>query len=418
MKISSDSYQRFIMISYLVFIILASAIFFFLFPLTGIGTNVFFKKQFFFQTIWLIISTGSFLFIVTYFLNKKLNEEKIATNETIHRYEALGNATNDAIWDYDIQTEKIFYNDRLLSIFGFTREELADNTNWWENNIHPEDKERVIQRMNTTLESGKTNWEDEYRFCCKDGNYKIVYDRSYIMRNQQNNPIRLIGAMKDVTKLRSLEQELINQQLKNKNKLGKKIILSHENERKRIKDDLHEDVNQILASIKLFMNDLKSEHPDETLTASLHYLDDAIKKIKKISNTLSSSTFEFFGLTEAVYELITNYKNDAAVTIDFNTEAFDEDNTDKEVSLLIYRIIENKLKSIIENTNTKNITIDLSNSSKQANLRMSFESDDKNIRTIQDDSAMMDITSKLEMYEGTMKIIPAANSNYTIEVIV
>jgi len=418
MKISSDSYQRFIMIGYLVFIILASAIFFYLFPLTGIGTNNFFKKQFLFQTIWLIISTGSFLFIVTYFLNKKLNEEKIATNETIHRYEALGNATNDAIWDYDIQTEKIFYNDRLLSIFGYTREELADNTNWWENNIHPEDRERVIQRMNTTLESGKTNWEDEYRFRCKDGNYKIVYDRSYIMRNQQNKPIRLIGAMKDVTKLRSLEQELISQQLKNKNKLGKKIILSHENERKRIKDDLHEDVNQILASIKLFMNDLKSEHPDETLTASLHYLDDAIKKIKKISNTLSSSTFEFFGLTEAVYELITNYKNDAVVTIDFNTEAFDEDNTDKEVSLLIYRIIENKLKSIIENTNTKNITIDLSNSSKQANLRMSFESDDKNIRTIQDDSAMIDITSKLEMYEGTMKIIPAANSNYTIEVIV
>jgi two-component system sensor histidine kinase UhpB len=418
MKISSDSYQRFIMIGYLVFIILASAIFFYLFPLTGIGTNNFFKKQFLFQTIWLIISTGSFLFIVTYFLNKKLNEEKIAANETIHRYEALGNASNDAIWDYDIQTEKIFYNDRLLSIFGFTREELADNTNWWENNIHPEDKERVIQRMNTTLESGKTNWEDEYRFRCKDGNYKIVYDRSYIMRNQQNNPIRLIGAMKDVTKLRSLEQEFISQQLKNKNKLGKKIILSHENERKKIKDDLHEDVNQILASIKLYMNELKSEHPDETLTASLHYLDDAIKKIKKISNTLSSSTFEFFGLTEAVYELITNYKNEAAVTIDFNTEAFDEDNTDKEVSLLIYRIIENKLKSIIENTNTKNITIDLSNSSKQANLRMSFESDDKNIRTIQDDSAMMDITSKLEMYEGTMKIIPAANSKYTIEVIV
>jgi len=418
MKISSDSYQRFIMIGYLVFIILASAIFFYLFPLTGIGTNNFFKKQFLFQTIWLIISTGSFLFIVTYFLNKKLNEEKIATNETIHRYEALGNATNDAIWDYDIQTEKIFYNDRLLSIFGYTRDELADNTNWWENNIHPADKERVIQRMNTTLDSGKTNWEDEYRFRCKDGNYKIVYDRSYIMRNQQNKPIRLIGAMKDVTKLRSLEQELISQQLKNKNKLGKKIILSHENERKRIKDDLHEDVNQILASIKLFMNDLKSEHPDETLTASLHYLDDAIKKIKKISNTLSSSTFEFFGLTEAVNELITNYKNDAAAKIDVNTESFDEDNTDKEVNLLIYRIIENKLKSIIENTNTKNITIDLSNSSKQANLRMSFESDDKNIRTIQDDSAMMDITSKLEMYEGTMKIIPAANSNYTIEVIV
>jgi two-component system sensor histidine kinase UhpB len=243
-----------------------------------------------------------------------------------------------------------------------------------------------------------------------------VQDRSFIVRNQNNEPIRLIGAMKDVTKLRSFEKELVKKQLRNKNKLGKTIILSHENERRKIKDDLHEDVNQMLASIKIYMTDLKSELHNEALTTSLHHLDDAIQKINKISNTLSSSTFEFFGLTEAVTELIINYKKESKILFEFDALSFDEDKTDKEINLLLYRIIEDKLSLIINNTDTKKIHIQLTNNSTQAILRISFQKVNGDIKNILNDSALTDIDSKIEMYEGTMKMISGEKDNYTIEI--
>ncbi len=367
--------------------------------------------------ILFIIISAVLLYLFTHHFSQKIQKEKDSTTEIINRYEALSAATNDAIWDYDIQTEKVFYNDLLLNIFGYSGSELANNTNWWENNIHNDDKGRVIQKMNKTLESGKTHWEDEYRFRCKDGNYKIVQDRSFIVRNKDNDPIRLIGAMKDVTKLRSLEKELLKKQLKNKTNLGKTIILSQENERKKLKDDLHEDVNQMLASIKLYMTDLKSELHSETLTASIHYLDDAIQKINKISNTLSSSTFEFFGLVEAVTELIVNYKKESRISFEFDAFFFDENKTDKEVNLVLYRVIENKLSLIIENTDTTKINIELTNSSSQAILRISFKKTTGDIKNILNDSAMTDIDSKIEMYEGTMKMITGNEDNYTIEIV-
>jgi two-component system sensor histidine kinase UhpB len=418
LKTQNDWSERKIIFIYLLLIIIASLLFYLLFPLPGLGQKNINKIQFLIQSTWLILISSGFLIYIIYFYYKKISNEIDSKNETLSRYEALSEATDDAIWDYNIITEKVFYNNRLINIFGYNRKELEDNTNWWENNIHHEDKDRVLQKMNFYLQSKKSNWEDEYRFRCKNNNYKIVYDRSFIVRNKLGIPVRLIGAMKDVTKQRTIEKNLIKKQLKNKNNLGKKIIFSHEKERKRIKETLHEDVNQILASIKLYMNDLKSVQQNETLNTSVHYLDDAINKIKIISNNLSSSTFEYFGLTAAIIELITVYKKDKPQNIDLNADMFDDQNTDKELCLLLYRIIENKLSILVENKNVNNISIELSNILNKSILKISFQSSDTTIENILYNSDLMEIRSKLEMFEGTMNTFSVGKNKNTIEVIV
>ncbi len=332
----------------------------------------------------------------------------------------MSNATNDAIWDYDMRSEKVFYNDRLLNIFGYPRVELADNTLWWENNIHPEDKKRVLEKMDSLLESSETSWEDEYLFRCKNGEYKIVYDRSFIVRNNDGKPIRLIGAMKDVTILRRLEKDSFDRKLKNKNTIGRSIILSDEIDRKKIKDELQEDVNQLLASIKLYITRYKSEQESDTINASLSYLDDAMRKIKKISHTLSSSTFEEFGLIDAVKDLFNIYQKDSPVELILDADSFSEGNSDKSLSLLLYRIIEYHLSKLIEKDgmNVKRISIKLLNLSKQAILKISFQSTDNNFHTIFNDYALAGIKSKLEMYEGKIIISPTEENYYSIEVLI
>ncbi len=419
MKKSFLTFQIYIIVSFIGFLTLGNILFYYSTYFFDLNSVYNYQKQFLWQSIFFICSSIVFIFIANYFYSKNLKKSIAKAKATIDRYEALGNATSDAIWDYDMKTEKVFYNERLVSIFGYTREELNDNTNWWENNIHETDRARVLKRMNNLLERNKTSWEDEYLFKCKNGEYKIVYDRSYIIRDAEGKPIRLIGAMKDITTLRSLEKELINKQLSEKNKLGKTIILAHEIERKKIKDQLHEDVNQLLASIKMFISRNKAELENENIKMSLGYLDDVMMKINNISNGLLSSTFDLFGLVDGVNEMIDRYQNTSDIKMDFDTENFTEENIDKDLSLHLFRIIENRLALIVERVKTNRIDITLSNNKNKAELNIHFQSANQNISTILDDEAFAEIKSKLEMYEGKMQLICIPNNdNYTILTVV
>ncbi len=420
MKIQKSWYKQYI-IFYVVFIVIASiAALFYLQPFSTIVFDNNSRPAFLLQSMFFIGSSGGLVLLAIFFFNEKVKKERKLSKEALHRYEALSSATNDAIWDYDIQSEKVFYNDRLLKIFGYPKEELADNTLWWKNNIHPDDRKRVVEKMDGLLVSRETGWEDEYLFRCKNGEYKIVYDRSFIVRDSAGKPIRLIGAMKDVTELRTPEKDSFNLKLTNKNNIGKSIILSDEIDRKKIKDELQEDVNQLLASIKLYMTRYKSEQESDTINASLSYLDDAIKKIKKISHTLSSSTFEEFGLTDAVKELFNIYQKDSPIDLNLDADAFNEGDSDKSLSLLLYRIIEYHLSRLIESDgmNAKKINIKLSNISNQTTLKITFQSSDNNFHTIFTDDSLSGIRSKLEMYDGKMTMSPSEENYYSIEVLI
>lgn len=414
MKKPLFTFQFYTILAYVCFFTSGNVLFYYSTSFFKINDIHNYQLQFLVQSVFFIIISIIFILVANYFYNKKAQKYSTHIKATLDRYEALGNATSDAIWDYDMQTEKVFYNERLVSIFGYSREELNDNTNWWENNIHEKDKDRVLKRMNNLLQKNKTTWEDEYLFKCKNGEYKIVYDRSYIIRDKEGKPIRLIGAMKDVTRLRSLEKEFINKQLKEKNKVGKTIIIAHEKERKKIKDQLHEDVNQLLASIKMFISRNKSELETENIKMSLGYLDDVMMKINNISNGLLSSTFDLFGLVDGVNELLDKYENSTDIDLDFDSENFKEEKVDKNLSLHLFRIIEDRLAIITEKFSTDKINIMISNNTNRATLNIHFKSYSENIESVLNNDTVSEINSKLEMYEGKMKLISATDNNYTI----
>jgi PAS domain S-box-containing protein len=139
------------------------------FPGFGIQFLKIHSFTFIILVILFTIIAGLLLYLFTQHFNKKIQKERDSTTEIINRYEALSAATNDAIWDYDIQTEKFFYNELLLNIFGYSRTELANNTNWWENNIHNDDKGRVIKKMKKPLKAAKHIGRTNIAFVAKMG---------------------------------------------------------------------------------------------------------------------------------------------------------------------------------------------------------------------------------------------------------
>ena len=140
-------------------------------------------------------------------ITEKVNiqQDIMLSNE---RYRFVSMATSDAIWDWDIVINKVYWEGSFRRIFQWQPNELDFDINSWSNLVHSEDRVRVKEKLMLFLESTENNWSDEYRFAKADGTFAIVSDRGIVVRDNFGKAIRLVGAMQDVTGQRSKEHQL------------------------------------------------------------------------------------------------------------------------------------------------------------------------------------------------------------------
>jgi PAS domain S-box-containing protein len=126
------------------------------------------------------------------------------------RYDIVMKATSDTIWDLDIIRDRITYNKGINKIFGYSSDYLQiDNVQeWWRKSIHPKDLKKVAETLNDIFEKRQSNIQIEYRFRCADGSYKYILDRGFIVTDNDHNPVRIIGAMQDITRQKVEENRL------------------------------------------------------------------------------------------------------------------------------------------------------------------------------------------------------------------
>lgn len=144
-------------------------------------------------------------------IERKTREEALRVSQ--ERFELVARATSDAVWDWDLSTDKLWWNEGFQNLFGYKPEEVNSVADPWSGRIHPEDSERVVADLNRHIDDGKSFWQDEYRFMRADGTYAFVIDRGYIVRGNNEKPLRMLGSMMDVTERKSLEQQLTHQAL-------------------------------------------------------------------------------------------------------------------------------------------------------------------------------------------------------------
>jgi len=139
---------------------------------------------------------------------KKLTDTNIKIRESNERYDIVAKATSDTIWDWKIQEDKFIWNKGIQGIYGYNKNEVGNSSKWWFDRIHPEDSMRVSVSLYSFLEQKTERWQDEYRFMCADGSYRFVFDRGFLVKDENGKAIRMIGAMQDVTKQKQEEQRL------------------------------------------------------------------------------------------------------------------------------------------------------------------------------------------------------------------
>ncbi|MCS3904282.1 diguanylate cyclase (GGDEF)-like protein/PAS domain S-box-containing protein [Methylohalomonas lacus] len=126
----------------------------------------------------------------------------------IERFEIIARSTSDAIWDWDMSSDSLWWNESFSMLFGYRQEEIEWSIDFWKTLIHPDDRDRVVNGIEAAIAADKEYWQDEYRFLRKDGSYAYVRDHGYIIRNEQNEAYRMLGSLADITERRAQEEKI------------------------------------------------------------------------------------------------------------------------------------------------------------------------------------------------------------------
>jgi PAS domain S-box-containing protein len=150
-------------------------------------------------------------------LENKLIEN--ALRQSNERYDLAASATNDAIWEWDVVTGRVYQGPVYGKIFGHKGGE-DEATHPQMAHVHPDDRERVAASVGEALQDAQASlWQEEYRYLRKDGTYAHVLDRAYISRGKGLEATRMVGAMHDASEAKSYEaeRELLIEELKRNN---------------------------------------------------------------------------------------------------------------------------------------------------------------------------------------------------------
>jgi two-component system CheB/CheR fusion protein len=142
-------------------------------------------------------------------LEEKVRERTRELSGSEERFRLISQATNDAIWDWGLTDNTIWYSDTFYQLFEYKKEEVPLQRNFWVQKIHPEDRVRVNELFNRIINQKENKWSVEYRFLKGNGTYAHILDRGNLLQDEHHTPFRMLGSMMDITSLREAEKSAL-----------------------------------------------------------------------------------------------------------------------------------------------------------------------------------------------------------------
>ena len=291
--------------------------------------------------------------------NKQAAEKLWLSNE---RYLMATRASGEAIWDWDAIEQVSFWGEGFNTLFGYPSGFYYSSTNNWEDKIHPGDRERVLASIARYVTGEKRGFfNEEYRFLKADGTYALVVDKAYCVYNEEGNVIRMVGSCEDITERKRMEEALVQQEIHKQQQVAQTVVDVQESERAEIGKELHDNVNQLLTTAKLFLEVAANDEglAKDMIRRSSDTIMNAINEIRSISRSLMPASISDLGLVSSINDLVENIMLTRQLEVDFRHKGKLDKLLHPKQKLTLFRIIQEQVNNVLKHSRATRLVIDL-----------------------------------------------------------
>lgn len=280
--------------------------------------------------------------------------------EVLDQYSStILNTTNTIYFLLNKQLEIIAFNKRAIE---FCQAELHNNIDYFEKNL--------MTVLNPEQVPVLKEWMEQRQ----PGNY-VSYETSYVQKDQSVHwylvkmfPVMKIGQsstgvmleITDHTSQKMMEQEILDKEVQDQKTVVREVLKAQENERNKIGQELHDNVNQILASTKLYLHMAYTDHPNniEFIKTSMDFLDEAVSEIRKLSSKEVTPMKEIH-LTELINASLGSIQQHSGIRTSFTYKVSNTLLIDEDLKLNLYRIVQEQLNNILRHARASSLTVSM-----------------------------------------------------------
>ena len=287
---------------------------------------------------------------------------EMALREKEESFRVVTNAVPVMIWMSGIDKLCTFFNQGWLEFTGRSIE--SELGNGWAEGVHPEDFRRCLETYTRAFDR-REPFSMEYRLRRHDGEYRWILDQGVPMFKADGSFAGYIGSGMDVTGRKLAEEAL--------SRVSQRLIEAHEEERRRIARELHDDINQRIGLLAANLYHLKEILP-ASAAEFIPEMEEAGEQVAEIgrdlqslSHRLHSSKLELLGLTVAAASLCKDCSNLQKVEIDFHSENIPKD-LSAEISLCLYRVLQEALQNATKHSGERHFKVSLTGGTNEIEL--------------------------------------------------
>ena len=293
---------------------------------------------------------------------RKLAEQKVINSEELYRSLFSKNPLATFVVDKE-SLQFLEVNDKSVELYGYSREEFQSLSVF--NLRTAKDHEYLSGIMSKEFVPDLASYQVVH---LKKNGEQIIVDVGLQTINYKGKEAYL-AIVKDITKMLQLEKQLSKERLNKQVEITKATIQGQEKERNELGKELHDNVNQILATAKLYIESAALSHPvqNEFIDKAKNLINSGIDEIRKISKSLVPPSLGDLTLAEALKEVTDPIKL-TRKEIDLKLNGLDEDKLSNDLKISAYRIVQEQLNNIMKYAEASEICISISQTDKELSL--------------------------------------------------
>jgi two-component system, NarL family, sensor histidine kinase UhpB len=347
---------------------------------------------------------------IEYSIERKKAEDKVIESEEKYRQMFYNNPV--PAWVYDLNSLQVLeVNEAAINKYGYQRADFLKLTvsDLW----CYEDVPKHESFWYGTNKGGVGMPERLWKHKTKNGGIILVEGFYY--------PIKYFGKtamqmqVNDVTEKITMERKI---EL-NRKQIVEAVFSTQENERKVLGEELHDNINQLLATVLLYLDAAiqQKEGRVTLISKGLEHTKMAIEEIRKLSKQLVLPRFGDFGLKRALDELVETINQVSKMDIFLDLDQLEEAILTEDHKITLYRIIQEQLNNILKYASARHVTSSMFNMGKQIDLLMEDDGKGFVTNTPRKGIGINNIISRAELFNGKVEIISSPGEGCRLKVI-